>query len=267
MIPPAPASLFEEHQAAWRAWQQSPWGRIRYRVVSETLRRTCAAVGHGKLRVLDVGGGDGADAIPLAAAGHEVTILDYSEPLLAQAHEQANATDRAGLLAGRLTTVCATLDELTELRLGQFDVVLCHNVLHYREDISADISILTAAVAPSGALSVMAPNPATEVLTSVVRHQDPAAAIRLLTETHVHTDTFDHDVRRIEPSRARAALQAHAFPRITQYGIRCVTDLLVADERKHEPDFYADLERLELQLCDREPFVGTARLWQLVAQR
>lgn len=39
------------------------------------------------------------------------------------------------------------------------------------------------------------------------------------------------------------------------------------DARKHDPAFHADLERLELALCDREPYVRTARMWQVVARR
>ena len=62
---------------AWRAYAATPWGRIRYAVVEETLRRETARLGAG-LRILDVGGGDGRDAIPLARRGHRVTILDRS---------------------------------------------------------------------------------------------------------------------------------------------------------------------------------------------
>jgi hypothetical protein len=36
--------VFDEHLDAWRAWQRTPWGRIRYRVVAETLARTCAGL-------------------------------------------------------------------------------------------------------------------------------------------------------------------------------------------------------------------------------
>jgi S-adenosylmethionine-dependent methyltransferase len=44
-------------------------------------------------------------------------------------------------------------------------------------------------------------------------------------------------------------------------------DLIADDERKSEPDFYAQLLELELLLCEREPYWRTARFWQLTARR
>ena len=52
----------------------------------------------------------------------------------------------------------------------------------------------------------------------------------------------------------------------TTYGIQCVTHL-VPNRRKDEPAFFAELEALELALCDREPYLRVARFWQLVSRR
>ena len=54
--------IFSEKLASWREYTESPWARIRYAVVEETIRREAEALG-GRLRVLDVGGGDGLDAL------------------------------------------------------------------------------------------------------------------------------------------------------------------------------------------------------------
>ena len=56
---------FDEKLDHWRAWCEAPWGRIRFAVVRETLRRQAEAMGaaDGGLGVLDVGGGDGRDAV------------------------------------------------------------------------------------------------------------------------------------------------------------------------------------------------------------
>jgi len=122
---------FSSHLDDWRAWQESPWGRIRYRVVAETLGRTCASLGEAQLRVLDVGGGDGGDAAPLADAGHDVTVLDQSEALLDLARSRAT-----------VRTVRADLEELPGLGLGRFDLVLCHNVVQYRPDTGSVVEVL-----------------------------------------------------------------------------------------------------------------------------
>jgi len=79
--------------------------------------------------------------------------------------------------------------------------------------------------------------------------------------------TFDAYVRRVDPVAVVDALGANGFAEVRRYGIRAVTDLVADDARKHDPVFYADLLRLELALCDREPYLRTPRMWQLVARK
>ena len=246
---------FSSHLEDWRGWQESPWGRIRYRVVAETLGRTCASLGEAPLRVLDIGGGDGGDAAPLADAGHDVTVLDQSEELLELARSRVN-----------VRTVRADLEDLPSLGLGQFDLVLCHNVIQYRPDTASVVAVLAGAVADGGAISLMAPNPPAEVLAAAVRRTDLVEAAELVDAPTIRTKTFGQSVRRVGADEAIDALRAAGFPAVARYGIRCVTDFIADDDRKHEPAFYDDLEALELTLCDREPFVRTARMWQLVAR-
>ena len=261
MTSETPADVFDSHLAQWQEYQQTPWGRVRYAVARETLERTCRALGPGPLRVLDVGGGDGGDALPLLAAGHELTVVDPAAGLLDLARSGGAGADH------RLTTVEADLDALPGLGLGMFDLVVCHNVVHYLPATGPAVQSLAGCVAPGGALSLMAPNPASEVLTAVIRRQDLAEATALLTATSAYTVTFEHDVRRVTPEEATEALAGNGFDVVARYGLRSVTDFVTDDARKSEPAFYADLEALELALCDREPFVRTARLWQLVARR
>jgi len=253
---------FDAHLDGWRAWQETPWGRLRYRVVRETLARTCAALGPAPLRVLDVGGGDGGDVLPLAEQGHDVTVLDFSAPLLEEARSAA-VSRRVG---DRVRTVRADLDDLPAAGLGTFDLVVCHNVLQYREDVPSTVALLAASVAEGGALSLLAPNPASDVLAAAARREALAEALALLDAGTVRTPTFDHDVRRLDPGEVEAAMVLAGLTRLTRYGVRCVTDYVTTDARKYDKDFYADLERLELALCDREPFVRTARMWQLVGR-
>lgn len=262
MTPGTAAATFDDHLSAWQAWQQAPWGRLRYRVVAETLRRTCALLGEGPVRVLDAGGGDGTDAVALALQGHDVTVADFSAELLGLARDAAEAAGAAN----RLRTVEADLDALPD-GLGPYDLVLCHNVLHYRADPLPTIDALLERLAPGGAISLICPNPASDVLVAAVRRLEPAAALAVLEAPTVATQTFGEDVLRVDPDRIAVALAERGIPVVARYGIRVVTDLIADDARKSEPEFYADLERLELALCDREPFVRTARMWQLVGRR
>ncbi|MHA3704077.1 methyltransferase domain-containing protein [Jatrophihabitans sp. YIM 134969] len=256
----ADPSVFDGRLAEWAAYQQTPWGRIRYAVVAHTLD---VVVGDARgLRVLDVGGGDGRDALHLAGRGHDVTVLDPSAALL----DQANAAATAAGCNDRLTTVEAGIDDLRTLDLGEFDLVLCHNVLQYREDLRRSVGAVVA-MADSGALiSLLSPNPAAEVLGGVVRGGDPAAALASLDDPTGRSETFDHQVARIDVDAAHSALVGAGCELVHRFGIRCVTDYVRDDARKADPDYFAALADLEIALCDREPYLRTARFWQLVGR-
>ncbi len=260
----AAAGVFGERAGEWASWQSSPWGRLRYAVVRETTARAIAAL-PGRLRVIDVGGGDGSDSLPLAGDGHDVTVLDFAPELLAQAQRAAESQG----VADRVRVVRADLDDLVtgDTSLGTFDVVLCHNVLHYRTDVPATVRLLAALARPGGVLSVMAPNPAMDVLSAAVRRQDPVSAVDVLDSPTVHSETFDHPMRRLEAAEVERALTEAGCAVEQRFGIRCVMDLISDDDRKSDPGFYARLLELELLLCDREPYWRTARFWQLTARR
>lgn len=260
----AAAGVFGARAGEWASWQASPWGRLRYDVVRETTARAIAGL-PGRLRVIDVGGGDGADSLPLAEDGHDVTVLDVAPELVVQA--QLTAETRG--VADRVRIVRADLDDLEAGagELGTFDVVLCHNVLHYRADVATTVRFLAALTRPGGVLSVMAPNPAMDVLSAAVRRQDPMRALAVLDAPTVHGETFDHPMRRLEAAEVEQALEDAGCTVEHRFGIRCVMDLIADDERKSEPAFYEQLLDLELQLCEREPYWRTARFWQLTARR
>jgi S-adenosylmethionine-dependent methyltransferase len=259
----ASSEVFDHNAQAWHAWQETPWGRLRYRIVAETLSRVCVSLGNRPLRVLDVGSGNGGDALPLVVLGHDVTLIDYSSTLLEEARDDARALG----VGARLHTIHADLAEIASQELVDFDLVLCHNVLQYRADLAASVAAVCSAVVPGGAVSLIAVNPASEVLLAAVRHEDLAVALAMLDAESMPTVTFGHDVRALTVAQVEPALVAAGCAVSDRFGIRCVTDYVLADDRKSDPEFYTGLEHLELALCDRPEFMGTARMWQLVARK
>ena len=79
-------SVFDSKAAKWKERQDQPWLRLRYSLVHENL---CAHLRAGPHSILDVGGGDGLDSVPLAKAGHNVALLVFSEKMLEIARENA----------------------------------------------------------------------------------------------------------------------------------------------------------------------------------
>lgn len=121
---PEDLEKFNTAMTTWQEWQDAPWGRLRYSIAEANLLRHLDDVDGESLRILDLAGGDGGDAIRLAARGHHVTIVDYAPAMLAAATERA----AAGGVTELINCVAADATDLPrDLANGEFDVVLCHN--------------------------------------------------------------------------------------------------------------------------------------------
>nr|WP_281372882.1 methyltransferase domain-containing protein [Kineococcus aurantiacus] len=236
------------------------------------MREWTADLGEG-LRVLDAGGGDGRDALPFALAGHEVTVLDRSQEMLALARAAAAA---AGV-SDRVRTVAADLEDLTALAAltryreggsGSFDVVFCHDVLQHRSShaqVRADVATLVSSVRPGGLVSLLAPNPPADVVTTVLR-EGPAAAWVTLDAERAGDPATGHTALRLSPEFVADALEEAGCAVVGDAGVLTVTALLENAERVDDR-VAADLEELEVELSARAPFAGTARYWLLAGRR
>lgn len=253
--------------AAWRQWQQAPWGRLRFTLAEADLLRHLGGLGDGPLRILDLAGGDGGDAVRLAARGRRVTVVDLAPGMLAVAEGRAGA---AGV-ADPVTCVRARAEELPrEIASGGWDAVLCHNLPPYAEVPAAAEEILAAAVAPlreGGVLSVMAVNRHCAPPVAAVRELDPAAALAALGRDRADGRTFGTGMTLYIAEEIASRLEGLGCPGAAHYGIRSVSDYITDDERKHAPAFYAGPERLELALTDRPAHRHAGRLFQLIAPR
>ncbi len=77
-------------------------------------------------RILDVGAGPGRYAIELARLGHEVTLVDLSEKLLALARQKA---EEAGQTMAGFQLASAT--DLSNFTSDSFDAVLCMGPMYH----------------------------------------------------------------------------------------------------------------------------------------
>jgi S-adenosylmethionine-dependent methyltransferase len=141
-----------------------------------SLQATLAGFASAPITVLDCGGGSGSLAVPLAAGGAEVTVVDVSIDALGTLMRRAG---EAGA-AARVTAVQGEVESLAEL-LGEesFDLVLAHEVLANVVDVAAALTQLVAPLKPGGALSVVIGNPVAAVLGRALAG-DVAGALGLL---------------------------------------------------------------------------------------
>lgn len=106
-------------------------------------------------RVVDVGGGSGVWAVPLAVGGCEVTVVEPNPNALATLQRRAEEEG----VADRITVVADDTDALAEkVPAGSADLVLAHGLLEVVDDPSAVIAVLGATVRPQGAISILVAN-------------------------------------------------------------------------------------------------------------
>ncbi len=144
---------FVAGEERWRAGL----GTLRQVVRQEVVARQVAA--HlpdlPPRRVLDIGCGQGTQALLLARRGHIVTGLDSSARLLddfraALAAEPAAVSDRVHLVRGEAVAGL--------FAPASFDAVLCHGVLMYFPDPAPLLDVIAQVVAPAGIVSLLVRN-------------------------------------------------------------------------------------------------------------
>ncbi len=255
-------AAFDAGIETWVAEQRTPWARLKYAVTAANLRRH---LGDGPLRILDAGGGNGADSLPLAAQGHSVTIVDYSEAMLGHAEHQATAEG----LRERVVLHRAELRALPILLSpASFDLVLCHNVLQYVDDVPQLLDVLIHALAPAGVLSLLSVNRYALPYRAAFLYGDLDAACAALDERR-HPALIFGEAMTTEYSadEVLSLLPAAGCTVLADYGIQCITPYWGDNERKAAPVVYAQLERLELALTARHPYKLLARYFQIVARK
>ncbi|MEY9875913.1 SAM-dependent methyltransferase [Streptacidiphilus sp. MAP12-33] len=109
------------------------------------------------LRVLDVGCGQGTQALRLARRGHQVTGID-SDPATLAVARQALAGEHPGTQA-RVRLLQGSGEDCGRwFGPAAFDLVLCHGVLMYLPEPGPLLAALARILAPGGLLSVLVRN-------------------------------------------------------------------------------------------------------------
>jgi S-adenosylmethionine-dependent methyltransferase len=148
-------------------------------VLAEVIAARTAATGRAVLDIVDVGGGTGGLAVPFAALGHNVTVVDPSPDALAAAQR------RAAEVAAQLSVVqgeAASADSLVGSAAA--DLVICHNVLEYVDSPADAMAAISRVLRPAATVSVLASNAVAAVLTQALAGRF-AQARRLLPDAEI----------------------------------------------------------------------------------
>lgn len=255
------AENFAAGEERWRAHL----GTLRQVVRQEVVARQLAAhlPGLPPRRVLDIGCGQGTQALLLARRGYSVTGLDSSVQLL---DDFRSALAAEPVLAERVRLVQGRAEEVAGLfGPASFDAVLCHGVLMYFPDPDPLLDAVGEVVVPGGIVSLL------------VRNGD-ALAMRpgLLGEWDKAGQAFDVTsyVNRIGVS-ARAdrladlttALAMRHLTVAQWYGVRVFTDAAASDAPLPHPATLDTILRCEERAGRTDPYRHVAALLHLIAVR
>lgn len=215
-------------------------------------------------RVLDIGCGQGTQALRLARRGHLVTGLDSSARLLDDFRasleaEPAEVGDRVRLIQGEAE---ASADLFSP---SCFDVVLCQGVLMYFPDPYPLLDAIAHVVAPGGMVSLL------------VRNGD-ALAMRpgLLGDWDSVGKAFDGDSYRnrigVDARADRlqdltAALAQRQMYVSQWYGVRVFTDTAASDAPLPDEATLDAIVRYEERAGRTDPYRHVAALLHLIAVR
>jgi SAM-dependent methyltransferase len=240
--------------------KSAPVASARTAAVWAVLRRELGRHEGRELTVLDVGGGTGGFAVPLAESGHRVTVVDASPDALAALTRRAAD---AGV-ADRITAVQGDGDALAGLVApDSVDLILCHAVLEVVDDPVKVVAAITAALRPGGAVSLLVASRAAAILTRAINGHLGAASA-LVTDPDGRAGPRDTLRRRFDLETAVALLGSAGLTVEETHGVRVLADLLPAAVVEADP---AAMIELELALAARPPFRDIASQLHLFARR
>jgi len=211
-------------------------------------------------RVLDIGCGQGTQAIRMARRGCSVTGVDPSEQLLARCAADAEVAGVAvDVHLGYLQDLDAVLGDRT------FEVVCAHGVLMYLNDPMLALDRLGDRVAAGGLLSVTFRNGDALAFRPGMRGQWQAAVEAMDATTYVNEIGVRARADRLESITdhlARRGMSIQAW-----YGVRVFTDAAPSEQSAVTGTDLEWLLRAEQQACSRDPYRRLASQLHVLARQ
>ena len=262
MTAKADSERFQSGANQYAAYLETPEGRLRSDLAFANLQDFLPPQAKSSLYALDLGCGTGATGVRLAPLGIHVTLVDSSPAMLDIAKrtaQEAGVMDRVVLQHGD----AAQLTDLFHPR--SFDVILCHNILEYCDDLAAVLCSAARALRdPSSIISVLVRNRAGEVLKAAIQAGDLTAATDSLTAEWGQESLYGGKVRLFASDGLRAMLKAASLATIAERGVRVLADYLPS--RISRSADYERIFELERKLGSRPEYAAVARYTQCFAR-
>lgn len=228
-------------------------------VVWDDLREVLA----GADSVLDIGGGTGGFAVPVAERGLHVTVVDPSPDALAALARRADESGVADRVVGRqgdLTDLCDIVEA------GSVDLVLCHGVLDVLADPDDALRRIHAVLRPGGALSLVVAQRHAAVLARAMAGNF-AQALALLDGAEEPDPGRGGVRRRFTAAEVVELLTAAGFTPGDPHAVRVFADVVPGAVLDTEVGATEALIELEAAVSRRPEFLPLATQVHVLARR
>lgn len=217
-------------------------GNLRNLVRQEMIRRQVADHARAGMTVLDVGCGQGTQAVELAALGCSVTGV---EPSLELRQLCLRAAAERGVTVG---VIAGSIEDLADaVGSRQFDLVCAHGLLMYLDDRPAMIADLASRAAANGRVSVTFRNGHALAARPGLRRDWEGALAAF--EGSTYTNEIGVRARADRLEEVTDDLAACGFAVADWYGVRVFNDAV-------EPDAAVPLAEDMAQMLDAEDRAG-----------
>lgn len=256
--------MFEAVVARWLDRLGTLRDVVRQELVARQLRHHLPPPDSGRpTRVVDIGCGQGTQAIRLAAAGYQVTGVDPSAELLAHAEEAATA--EADATRRRLVWQQAALVDYAAEQTGSWgwDVVCCHGVVMYLPSLAEAVTALVSLARPGGLVSILSRNQAGIAMRAGMTGRWREALEGFDAARYTNRLGLEA-VRADRPEAVSAALDAAGAETLAWYGVRLFTDHW---DHGEPPADLEDLLAAEEEVGQRDPYRHLTALTHTLASR
>lgn len=235
---------------------------VRTGVVWDGVRRVLDEAGalDEQARIVDIGGGTGGFAVPLAELGHHVQVIDPSPDALASLDRRARERGVADLVSGQQ----GDLSDLPSL-VEEADLVLCHGVLEMVEDPAASLAAIAGVLRPGGHLSLLVAQRHAAVVARAMAGHFQAA--RELLDGDSTTVSAGRGGRRFTHDEVVDLLAAAGLQPVAVQAVRVFADLVPGSLLDLEPGATAALVELERAVATRPEYLPLAAQLHLIASR
>ena len=233
----------------YRNLVNQPWGKMFYDIIYHQL----VVPNDKKSKIIDFGAGFCLTADHYAEF-HDVIAL---EPNTEMSDLRVRNND--------YTLVTQGIEYLETKVKSSVDVIICHNVLEYVDDMNAVLKQFVRVLKPGGLLSIVKHNDLGRVMFYAVLQDNPRAALDLLSKDEKESSIFGK--RNVYDNESLVSFLGDEMKLKETYGIRTFYGLSSNNDIKFNGEWYQPMLELEIKAGKMDEYKKIAFFNHLVFEK